>query len=128
MRMPWGDFFDRWTILLMKSRLDNDAGKELSKYDAELKRVMYEEDFDRAQLMCAVAQLAEANGKIWIVEASIRQEYKDDSEAQEELSLEEVGSRALRIRGYNKLRVEAKNRINMLFGDTPDNKVQHASQ
>lgn len=125
MRMPWGDFFDRWTILRMKARLDAAAAEELSRYEAELAELT---SSDLAMVMGSVAQLAETNAKIWLVEASIRQEYGDDAEAQEDLSLEEVGRRALRIREYNKLRIQAKNRINSLFGDAPDNKVQHASQ
>lgn len=132
MHMSHGDLFDRWTILRMKARLDRDAAKDLRKYDKEIRRVVQEaRDYDQDVMVMLpehIAQLAEANAKIWVSEASIRKEYSDDPAAQEDLSLEEVGRRALEIRDYNKLRVEAKKALDFIFGDTPDNKVDHASQ
>ena len=126
MKMSHGEMFDRWTILRMKARLDPDAAKDLERYDAEIDPIFNAGDC--VEILGHIAQLAEANAKIWLTEASIRQEYKDDPAAQQVLSLDEVGKRALEIRGYNRLRVEAKKALDILFGDTPDNKVDHASQ
>lgn len=121
MEMKKSDLLDRWTILLMKARLDASAKLELENCDQEAHNAV--EKVGLHSLM----QLMEANAKIWALEASIRQEYKDDSQSSSKLSLEEVGRRALQIREYNKLRIEAKTLIDASFGETPDKKVDHAS-
>ena len=126
--MKTSDILDRWTILRMKARFDDCAKTELKAYTDELAALAKSEAWRRHYMFMteAVVQLAEANGKIWVCEAAIRQEYNNDP-ARKDLSLEEIGRRALEIRGYNKLRVEAKQAIDTIFGDVPDKKVDHAS-
>lgn len=126
MRMKFSDVADRWTILRMKARLDEDARRELAKFDDEV-RTMIALTAGGAlhRLLDAVLTLMEANSKIWILEASIRREYAAD--AGEELDLREVGRRALKIREINGQRVRAKQDIDEMLGDVPDRKTEHAS-
>jgi hypothetical protein len=130
MEMKKSDFLDRLTILNMKARLDDSASLELTDYIDELDEVLTSEPWtvNGVELICAIMQLAEANAKIWLTEAAIRKEFPDDPSASGELDLEEVGRRAIQIRAYNRLRIEARKVIDAAFGETPDNKVDHASQ
>lgn len=130
MKMKHGDLFDRWTILQMKARLDDDAKTELEEYEIEIRAIMKTNTWHAHghKLLAEIAALAEANGKIWITEAALRKQYDSDTDAKENLTLEQIGARALRIREYNKIRVEAKQHIDQIFGDVPDKKVDHASQ
>jgi hypothetical protein len=130
MKVKMSDFFDRFTILHMKARLDKNAKIELMKFKTELRRVKRDEVWSRSSdlLVPWIMQLAEANAKIWVKEASIRKEYVSDNEADQDLALNEIGKRALEIRDYNKLRIEAKNAIDQIYGDILDVKVNHASE
>lgn len=121
---------DRWTILRMKARLSDEAQKELELYESAVAELAKTDVWKRnfSLLISCVAQLSEANGKTWITEASIRQEYDDDEEGAEQLSLEEIGRRTLKIRSYNKLRVDARNAVNVIFGHASDEKVEHPSR
>lgn len=66
--------------------------------------------------------LIEINGRIWDLEAAIRQ-GRDD-----ELGLEEIGRRALQIRTINGERVRYKNKIAELIGmDFFEVKTDHSS-
>jgi hypothetical protein len=130
MRMKMGDFFDRLTILRMKARLDKNAKQELGEFMAEFRKAMGKKTWKRNAhvLVPWIMQLAEVNAKTWIKEASIRKEYSSDPEAGQDLDLAEVGKRALEIRDYNRLRIEAKNAIDRVYGGIPDRKVDHASE
>lgn len=130
MRMKMGDFFDRLTILRMKARLDKNAKQELGEFMAEFRKAMGKKTWKRNAhvLVPWIMQLAEVNAKTWIKEASIRKEYSSDPEAGQDLDLAEVGKRALEIRDYNRLRIEAKNAIDRVYGGIPDIKVDHASE
>lgn len=111
MKMTVGDVADKWTILRMKVRLSEESREEFEAYEAEFDRFKYPPDI--------LADLIEANSKIWVLESEIRNGR--------DLPLEEVGRRALMIRDFNKLRIEAKNRINEIFGEYKEYKVNHAS-
>lgn len=113
-----GDIFDKWSILRMKVRLTDEVIEEFEEYEEEVGLL------NRPMILGWVADLIEANSKMWMLEASIRQELSDGNE---KLSLEEVGRRALQIRDLNKKRIEAKNAINRYFGWTTEVKVNHAS-
>jgi hypothetical protein len=130
MLMKTSDFLDRLTILRMKARLDDSAKRELFDYMTELDEILGTERWQGSgpELIGAIIQLAEANAKIWITEAAIRKEFPEDPSASGELDLEEIGRRAIQIRGYNRLRIEAKKAIDVVFGEETDNKVDHASQ
>lgn len=129
MQMKISDLLDRWTILRMKARLDDSAKEELKAYTNEVVDFMDSETWRRhpAFMIASLAQLAEANAKVWVCESAIRQEYANDPGCNGNLSLEEIGRRAIEIRGYNKLRIEAKQAIDTICGEVPDKKVDHAS-
>ncbi len=126
MEMKMSDILDRWTILRMKARFDEDARKELSLFDAEY--IKMQSHRMASTLNTLTVDLMEANAKIWENEASIRKEFSNDPTAGQDLDLEEIGRRAIIIRNHNKLRIEAKVKIDKILGNFPDNKVNHASQ
>ena len=111
MKMTIGDMVDKWTILRMKVRLSEESKDEFNAYNEEFTRYKFPPDM--------LADLVEANSKIWVLESEIRNGR--------ELPLDEVGRRALMIRDLNKQRIEAKNRINDIFKDYKEHKVNHAS-
>jgi hypothetical protein len=70
-----------------------------------------------------IEKLIEINGKIWDLESDIRKGKE------KELGLEEVGRRAIEIRGFNKIRVGYKNEMVNLYGEGfEDIKMNHASE
>jgi hypothetical protein len=135
-----GDLLDKWTILVQKAKFDEVARRELGLVEEEIAGMIRNELLfllgakeGRPPGMLSVAflrslvLLAIANGKSWENEAAIRKEYPGDLAAMQELSLAEIGRRAIIIREHNKDRVEAKNAISTMFGQLPDNKVDHTS-
>lgn len=128
--MKTSDFLDRLTILRMKARLDDSASRELTGYLDELRKILDDQCLATSgvEMVVAIMQLAEANAKIWLTEAAIRKEFPEDPSASEEMDLEEIGRRALQIRAYNRLRIDAKKIIDAVSGEEPDNKVEHASE
>lgn len=135
--MSPGEVFDRYTILRMKSVEIKDPAlrSEVSKFSKEVERI-FESDLptSRWSLTRFLLELMEANAKIWVLEAAIRQEIRGDPQARVpgtpngDLPYEEVGRRTIVIRDYNRRRVAAKASIDKLFGVYPDVKVDHASE
>jgi hypothetical protein len=126
-RMKQSDVLDRWTILMMKARADPGAGAELAEYHAEAYNI-FTDLADEAvaghsgcfeKLILPAMRLMEANAKVWVLESAIRNGN--------DMPPEEVGRRAIEIREHNKLRVAAKREIDVLYNQTPDVKVDHAS-
>ena len=69
-----------------------------------------------------VNKLKEINGKIWDLESDIRKGKE------QELGLEEIGRRALKIRDLNKIRVGYKNEMVKKYGEGfEDIKINHGS-
>lgn len=126
--MKVSDILDRWCILKMKARYDECAKKELVLFDAEAGKIFRGSNDGGMELISLVLDLMEANAKTWENEAAIRKEYDKDASSILELDLSEIGRRAMVIRGHNKQRVEAKAKIDAIFGQIPDKKVEHASQ
>ena len=119
----WGEFFDRFTIVLRKAELEpgNAVGLQyvgkLQEFINALKGVQAGPD-----LLLLLCRLQMVNVDIWNLESEIRggQEGK--------LGLEEVGRRALAIRKLNQKRIALANSINELMGDdTRESKFNHAS-
>jgi hypothetical protein len=115
MKMPVSEMADRLSIAILKhQRTDNDMTDEINTYYSELASYDVKEFIDK---------LVEVNGKIWDLEADIR------AGREGELGLEEVGRRAIAIRGLNKIRVGYKNEMVELFGEGfKDIKVNHGSE
>ena len=107
---------DRYSILLLKKeRTDLDVDAELDYYKKELD--LYPD------VWVAVAMLKIVNGCVWDLEASLRKGLEDDIE------LDEIGRRAIKIRDYNKERINIKNRINEKYGQGfQEIKKDHASE
>lgn len=115
MKMPISEIADRYSIaILKKERAAADNIDEITTLYHEL--VQYED------IMGFVDKLIEINGKIWDLESDIRKGKEG------ELGLEEVGRRAIAIRGFNKIRVGYKNEMVQKYGEGfEDIKMNHAS-
>jgi hypothetical protein len=121
--MPISELCDRLTIAqLKKERLSDD---EINKAGLQKQIEYYESgvDMDRPKLVSLVLDLHKINGQMWDAEYAVRKGLDDD------LGLEEIGRRALKIRDLNRVRVSVKNEINELVDQTEfaDCKMNHAS-
>lgn len=130
MEMPLAEVIDRYSILKLKSErlvgqnnkeLESTIKKEFSALASSqneglgtmIKKELsaYENVLEEFKNKGAIVKpewidkLYEINGRIWDLEADIRQGKED------KLGLEEVGRRALKIRGINRERIEVKNLI-----------------
>jgi hypothetical protein len=120
MKMPISEILDRYSIaILKKERANAENEQEIQDLNDEIDnyRNQSPELIDRK-----IEQLIEINGKIWDLESDIRKGKEG------ELGLEEVGRRAILIRGLNKIRVSYKNEIVEVFNEGyKDIKMNHAS-
>jgi hypothetical protein len=116
-----GDILDRITILIRKVfRGEEDAYKELEYLKNGLNNLGYNGDIILASL-----RLAHMNWAIWDLENQIRR--LGDPVAK--LGLEEIGKRAMKIRDYNKKRINYKNDLNRLSGSSfVEFKTEHRAQ
>ena len=121
MEMPLPEIIDRYTIVRLKSeRIGADeVASELAAYTEAIdgfrqRGIEIRQDW--------IERLYELNGQIWDLEHDIRKGLEG------ELGLEEVGRRAIMIRGINKQRVAVKNEIVEATGKGfRDIKMNHAS-
>lgn len=116
MKIAIGDIVDRYSICKLKSeRLQIENTKEMTELQNEMNQYDGIEEY--------VDKLYEVNGQVWDLEADIRQENEDV------LGLEEVGRRAIKIRGFNNIRVGYKNEINSKYGEGfVEIKMNHGSE
>jgi hypothetical protein len=125
------DIADRFAILAMKAKYSPDAEKELESYSDEMTVLLRIADGNNLlrEFLLAIVNLSESNAKTWENEAAIRNEYPaDPASGGKPLDFAEIGKRAVAIREHNKDRLEAKRKIDVLFGDVSDVKIDHASQ
>lgn len=129
MKMKTSEFLDRLTILTMKSRFDEKSETEFMLYLKELETLIKTDQWNTFGniLILSLIELSEANAKIWVTESAIRKEFDTDPESKQELDYEEIGKRAIMIREYNKIRLSARERIDQVFGEVSDTKVDHVS-
>lgn len=113
--MPISEIADRYSIaILKKERADANNSDEIT--------ILYSELVQYTGIQNYISKLIEINGKIWDLESDIRKGKE------EELGLEEVGRRAIRIRELNKIRVGYKNDMVKEYGEGfEDIKMNHAS-
>jgi hypothetical protein len=120
MEMALSEIIDRYSILLLKKeRLPQNHAllTECARFEEEIAKAN-----DQAYIKEQLAALKEVNGKIWDLEADIRKGKEGD------LGLEEVGTRALKIRDLNAERIRLKNAIAERMGEFGDIKIDHASE
>lgn len=115
MKMPISEIADRLSIaMLKKARANADNQIEIDILMQEVTQYVGALEF--------VEKLLDINGKIWDLESDIRKGKED------ELGLEEVGRRAIAIRGFNKIRVGYKNEMVLKYEEGfEDIKMNHAS-
>lgn len=114
--MPISEIADRYSITLLKSeRIEGvNLQDELNTYKQELDKYKdIQQYIDRLYII---------NGEIWDLESDIRKGKENL------LGLEEVGRRAIIIRGKNKIRVGIKNEMVEKYEEGfKDIKMNHAS-
>jgi hypothetical protein len=121
MEYPIADIIDRLSIVWLKvkriggGQFDEEC-RQLESAKAEYESINHV-NFEKEFLL-----LYETNGNIWDLEADIRQGKEG------KLGLEEVGRRALLIRGFNNFRVKVKNEIARRSGGFEEVKKDHASE
>ncbi len=122
MEMSPGDLADKLTILGLKVYYCPNDSPIKSGLKAEFARhaEAYREMPNHHGYTPKWDALQEANHEIWKLESAIRNGDLTD--------LEEVGRRALKIRHWNRIRIEEKNKINEFFGYAPEIKIDHASE
>jgi len=116
MKMPISEIADRYSITLLKSeRIEGvNLQDELNTYKQELDKYNNIQPF--------IDRLYTINGEIWDLESDIRKGKENI------LGLEEVGRRAILIRGKNKIRVGIKNEMVEKYEEGfKDIKMNHAS-
>jgi len=119
MKMPASELADRLTIVLLKVGHGMPMADELDAYA----RACDEEGLiGFPGFMALFAELFMYNAGIWQLEWQVRQGKEG------ELSMEEVGRRALEIRNWNAKRIDAKNRIAALTGGFREMKIDHVSE
>jgi hypothetical protein len=102
MIFPVIELADRYVIAKLKYMKTNGANQaELDFYQAQLDLGQYDLDLISEEL----AQLFEIHSGIWALEAELK------SGRESELSLEELGLRAIQIRNLNNQRIRLKNII-----------------
>lgn len=115
MLMSDGDLADKYTILSLKKIHGAEPG-----IDGEL--TLYRTAMSEARIDPKLIQeLFDKNKAIWKLEAAIRAGRDSD------MTLEEVGRRALAIRDMNRDRIAVKNKINLAAGDPAEVKINHCS-
>ena len=116
MKMFVSEILDRLSILELKSeRSDVDVEEEIDAYSHYLEEYDDYEDYFK--------RLKEVNGKNWDLESDIRRGKEN------ELGLEEVGRRAIKIRNLNGKRISIKNEISKKYNEGfIEKKVNHASE
>lgn len=117
MKFPIIELIDRLSIAEVKQNMTNDNDVELEFYRQQCV------DLDLDKIGDLYAQLVQVHTKIWQLEAKLR-EGRDD-----ELGLEEIGRRAIKIRDWNNKRINIRNRIADIIDtdDVREIKVDHCS-
>jgi hypothetical protein len=123
MEMFLSDMIDRLTILYLK--VDHGEYALIPQLEDYIKgvaeRVAIYGTEKKIQILNLRNELFAANRDIWNLESDIRKGKEG------ELGLKEVGERAIKIREFNKKRVDLKNQIEALIA-VWDVKINHGSE
>ncbi|MHA1690354.1 MAG: hypothetical protein ACTSU7_01825 [Candidatus Heimdallarchaeaceae archaeon] len=113
-----GEFFDRLTIIVRKSKFISEYINKVKKYE----QILDKNDMN-GSLIIKLMKLMMINTDIWNQESDIRKGKEG------ELGIKEVGERSLAIRDENSKRIKLVNEINEMFGiKEKESKFNHASQ
>lgn len=116
--LPVLELIDRLCIARLKWRKIKENKEELDWYETEW---LSYKDHQGLKKICE--ELEEIHEVIWDLEAEIKQGIED------QLTLEEIGRRALLIRDWNNKRVALKNRASEMVGSAiREIKRNHASE
>ena len=96
---PIFELVDRYCIAMLKFNKTQANKEELAFYESQLA------DYDLSTVKEDLDQLYNIHSNIWALEAELK------SGKEQELSLEEIGRRAIEIRDWNNKRVALKNVI-----------------
>ena len=129
MRYPLDELIDKRSIIQLKiERIPDEFEKERLKQEFEeltkaIEEYCSEDACSKEDLQEWHDELYAINGRIWDLEAAIRQGKEG------ELGLEEVGKRAIQIRNTNGERIKVKSEIIEKTGiGYKDIKINHASE
>lgn len=114
---PIGELVDRLIIARIKSEKLGLVTNESEWYESAI------QDLDLNIVELEMAELKQAHLKIWEMESLLK------SGLEEQISLEEIGRRAIKIRNYNGQRIIIKNRISEKLGcNVVEIKKDHLSE
>ena len=108
---PLPEVVDRYTIARLKLERLDDTQIDVDSMKEEIEYYKSGIDFENEKLSELTNELYLVNGRIWDTESSIRMGLD------KQMTLNEVGSRALRVRDLNRIRMKVKNDIIDLTGN-----------
>ena len=118
---PLPEVVDRYTIARLKLERLDDTQIDVDSMKEEIEYYKSGIDFENEKLSELTNELYLVNGRIWDTESSIRMGLD------KQMTLNEVGSRALRVRDLNRIRMKVKNDIIDLTGNAfKDCKMNYA--
>jgi hypothetical protein len=122
--LPVLELIDRLCIARVKYERTNSSNQaELDWYEARYQELTAQLNTQQlAQLASDIAEITRIHNTIWDLEWQLK------SGVEQQLSLEEIGRRAIAIRDNNNRRIEFKNSIAALFGlEMREIKTDHLS-
>lgn len=102
-KFPVIELFDRLAIAEIKWERTQSNQEELQWYQSQLV------DYDVTLISGLLEDLKSIHNKIWVLESELKAGVED------QLSLEEIGRRAIAIRDHNNKRIIIKNKIASLL-------------
>ena len=108
---PLPEVVDRYTIARLKLERLDETQIDVESMKEEIEYYKSGIDFENEKLSELTNELYVVNGRIWDTESSIRMGLD------KQMTLDEVGNRALRVRDLNRIRMKVKNDIIDLTGD-----------
>ena len=115
---PVIELVDRYTIALLKHEKTNDNQQELDWYTQHL------QTYDVSSIQEDLVSLYNIHKQIWSLEAELKAGKENN------LSLEEIGRRAIKIRNWNHERIALKNTMaeKLNRDDVREKKFEHLSE
>ena len=115
---PIIELIDRYSIACLKFKKTQANGDELDFYSKQI------DNLDLSQVTEQMIELEQVHKEIWSLESQLK------SGLEAELSLEEIGRRAIKIRDWNHRRITLKNTIADILGQDGirDIKREHLSE